>query len=94
MDTYFPDSDVDVLAIGSVMPSVFFGFATIQLKKMHSDKEGSNNGFKSVHFVNSLVSIIDVCVLGVKFDLQYCQAPELVQRYVSSSEYFVIQICV
>jgi endonuclease/exonuclease/phosphatase family metal-dependent hydrolase len=94
MDTYFPDSDVDVLAIGLVIPSVFFGFATIQLKKMHSDKEGSDDGFKGVHFVNSLVSIIDVCVLGVKFDLQYCQAPELVQRYVSSSEFVLFQICV
>jgi exonuclease III len=94
MDTYFPDSDVDVLAIGSVIPSVFFGFATTQLRKMHSDKEGSDDGFKGVNFVNSLVSIIDVYVLGVKFDLQYCQAPELVQRYVSSSEYFVFQICV
>jgi endonuclease/exonuclease/phosphatase family metal-dependent hydrolase len=86
MDTYFPDSDVDVLAIGPVIPSVFFGSATTQLKNMHSDKEGSDDGFKGVHFVNSLVSIIDVCVLGVKFDLQYCQAPKLVQRYVSSSD--------
>jgi poly(A) polymerase Pap1/uncharacterized protein (UPF0248 family)/exonuclease III len=74
MDTYFADSDVDMLAIGSVAPQVFFELATTRLRD-------SDDGFKSVHFVNSLVSIVEVCVLGIKFDLQYCQAPELLERY-------------
>jgi hypothetical protein len=91
MDTYFPASDVDVLAIGSLIPSVFFDCATIQLRKLDSDKDGSDNGFKGVHLVNSLVSIIEVCVMDVKFDLQYCQAPELVKRYVIFSNFSVFQ---
>lgn len=74
MDTYFVDSDVDLLAIGSVHPQVFFDFATTKLQAL-------DNGFKGVHFVNSLVSVIEVCVLGIKFDLQYCQAAELLRRY-------------
>jgi endonuclease/exonuclease/phosphatase family metal-dependent hydrolase len=79
MDTYFADSDVDMLIIGSVAQHVFFDFATAQLRALGTSEE---NGFKGVHFVNSLVSVVEVCVMGIKFDLQYCQAAELVQRYV------------
>jgi endonuclease/exonuclease/phosphatase family metal-dependent hydrolase/2'-5' RNA ligase len=81
MDTYFSDSDVDVLAIASVAPKVFFEHASAQLQELsaHGDDE---NDFKGVHFVNSLVSIIELTARGIKFDLQYCQAPELVDKYV------------
>lgn len=79
MDTWFPDSDVDVLAMGIAAPNAFFDNATTQLQKI-TDENGEE-GFKGLHFVNSLVSIIEVKILGIKFDLQYCQAPELVKRY-------------
>jgi endonuclease/exonuclease/phosphatase family metal-dependent hydrolase len=81
MDTYFADSDVDVLTIGSVPPHVFFDIATTQLRALDT---GGESGFKGVHFVNSLVPVVEVCVLGIKFDLQYCQAAELVRRCVIS----------
>ncbi|KAH9215550.1 hypothetical protein DL95DRAFT_523221 [Leptodontidium sp. 2 PMI_412] len=80
MGTYFADSDVDVLAIGSVNPGVFFEFAGRELRKLDSG-DGDEESFKGVHFVNSLVSIVEVCVLGIKFDLQYSQAEELVRAY-------------
>jgi uncharacterized protein (UPF0248 family)/endonuclease/exonuclease/phosphatase family metal-dependent hydrolase len=76
MDTYFPDSDIDLLVIGSVRPKVCFEFAATELR-------APDNSFKGVHFVNSLVSIIEIHVMGIKFDLQYCQAAELVTRYHS-----------
>ena len=79
MGTYFEDSDVDLLIIGSVSARVFFDIATTQLRTLDARGE---NGFKGVHFVNSLVPVVEVCVLGIKFDLQYCQAGELVRRYV------------
>ncbi|KAH7364764.1 hypothetical protein BKA65DRAFT_573286 [Rhexocercosporidium sp. MPI-PUGE-AT-0058] len=82
MGTYFADSDVDVLAIGAVNPGVFFEFAGRELRKLDNGGEGDDGAsFRGVHFVNSLVSIVEVCVLGVKFDLQYCQAEELVRAY-------------
>ncbi|CZT11238.1 uncharacterized protein RAG0_15436 [Rhynchosporium agropyri] len=80
MGTYFPDSDVDLLAIGSVVPAVFFDFAGRVLVKFNKG-QGEQENFKRVHFVNSLVSIVEVTVNGIKFDLQYCQAEELVRAY-------------
>ena len=80
MNTYFANSDVDVLGIGSVSPAKFFEFAGRELRNLDS---GNGENFKGVHFVNSLVSIVEVNVLGIKFDLQYCQAEELVRAYVS-----------
>lgn len=79
MDTFFTDSDVDILVIGTVAPQAFFDFAGSKLRALHSAGESI---FKGVHFVNSLVSILELAIMGVKFDLQYCQAAELVQRYV------------
>jgi len=87
MDTYFADSDVDVLAIASVSPQVFFDFGPEQLRAHDIGKEGEEGEFKGVHFVNSLVSIIEVNVLGIKFDIQYCQAPELLKRYNPKSPF-------
>ncbi|CZR50360.1 uncharacterized protein PAC_00232 [Phialocephala subalpina] len=82
MGTYFPDSDVDLLAIGSVAPRVFFETATSSLQHINSQPDG---GVKGVHLVNSLVSIMELCVFGIKFDLQYCQASLLLEKYHSPS---------
>jgi 2'-5' RNA ligase/endonuclease/exonuclease/phosphatase family metal-dependent hydrolase len=78
MDTYFPDSDVDILVIGSSPPRSFFEQAVELLRKWKkSESEGET--FR-VHLINSLVQIIEVEIYEIKFDLQYCHAPELVQR--------------
>lgn len=83
MDTYFKDSDMDLLAIGSVAPNSFFDLAVVQLNGIRDGEDG-NDGVKAVHFVNSLVPIIEVVVGGVKVDLQYCQTEEFVHRYHST----------
>ncbi|KAE9376273.1 hypothetical protein N431DRAFT_479585 [Stipitochalara longipes BDJ] len=82
MDTYFADSDLDILAIAAVTPQLFFHFATEQLRVLSSGKERT---FKGIHFVNSLVSIIEADILGIKFDIQYCQAAKLVKQYHSTT---------
>ncbi|KAH8816607.1 2'-5' RNA ligase superfamily-domain-containing protein [Xylogone sp. PMI_703] len=78
MGTYFADSDIDILAIGEVPPHFFFNNVIDQLRKL--DASG-NGGFQGLHFINAVVSIVEVCVMGIKFDLQYCQAAELLERY-------------
>jgi poly(A) polymerase Pap1 len=70
MDTYFSDSDVDVLIIGSLAPTAFFNIATARLKTI-------GECFQGLHYINSLVPVIEVELLGIKFDVQYCQAPQL-----------------
>lgn len=80
MDTYFADSDVDILAIGSALLSAFFQHARVQLRDLAA-RESGGAGFRGIHLVNSLVSIIECAILGVKFDIQCCQAPELLARY-------------
>lgn len=77
METYFTDSDVDILVIATVSPQFFFNFATDQLRAISL---GDKDIFKGIHFVNSLVSIIEVNIRGIKFDIQYCQAAALVKR--------------
>jgi endonuclease/exonuclease/phosphatase family metal-dependent hydrolase len=84
MDTYFADSDIDVLVIASISPQAFFHSASTQLHSLAAAETG-NTEFKGVHFVNSLVSIIELIVMGIKFDVQYCQARELIERYVESN---------
>jgi 2'-5' RNA ligase/predicted nucleotidyltransferase len=79
MDTYFPDSDIDLLVIGAVPPQRFFETAQEQLKTLGGERS-SEDGIKGLHFVNSLVPIIEVVVRGIKIDLQYCQAAELVSK--------------
>jgi 2'-5' RNA ligase/endonuclease/exonuclease/phosphatase family metal-dependent hydrolase len=81
MDTYLANSDLDLLAIGSVAPRQFFESAISRMRAL-ANADSNNDGFKSVQIVNSLVQIIDVIVAGVKVDLQYCQAAELLQRQV------------
>jgi hypothetical protein len=66
-----------LLAIGSVAPSVFFDSAIKQLRGLEKESSGHEDGFKTVQMVNSLVPIIDAVVSGIKVDLQYCQATEL-----------------
>lgn len=81
MDTYLADSDVDVLAIGSVTPRVFFEAAVARLKTLNAAERDEVEGFKAVHFVNSLVPIVEAVLNGIKFDIQYCQASGLVKRF-------------
>ncbi|KAF4633752.1 hypothetical protein G7Y89_g4374 [Cudoniella acicularis] len=82
LGTWFPDSDIDLLVVGSVGTNVFFEAVLRVLRRMGygESEDGDGDGVKAVHFVNSLVPIVEVVVRGVKVDLQYCQAGELVKR--------------
>jgi poly(A) polymerase Pap1/endonuclease/exonuclease/phosphatase family metal-dependent hydrolase len=73
METYFSDSDVDVLVVGSLAPSAFFNVATARLGTV-------GDGLKGLHYINSLVPVIEVEILGIKFDAQYCQAPQILSN--------------
>jgi 2'-5' RNA ligase/endonuclease/exonuclease/phosphatase family metal-dependent hydrolase len=78
MDSYFEDSDVDILVIGSVTSRAFFETVTSGLEVTTATGNTSR-----VHLINSLVQIAETSVNGIKVDLQYCQAPELLEKYVS-----------
>jgi 2'-5' RNA ligase/endonuclease/exonuclease/phosphatase family metal-dependent hydrolase len=80
MGTYFADSDVDVLVIGSIPQAEFFSVATSRLKAIR-ETGSTDDGFRAVHLVNSLVPVIEAVVNGIKVDIQYCQAAELLERY-------------
>ncbi|KAF2418504.1 hypothetical protein EJ08DRAFT_53851 [Tothia fuscella] len=85
IDTYFPDSDIDLLAIGSIPPREFFDLAIAKLRSLERHgRTDSDDGFRAVHYVNSLVPIVETVVQGIKVDLQYCQAIELVKAYHSA----------
>jgi hypothetical protein len=47
------------------------------LKNRASDDD---DGVRAVHYINSLVPIVELVVRGIKIDLQYCQAAELLER--------------
>lgn len=84
MDTHFPDSDVDLLVIGTTTLQSFLDFAEARLRSdIHDNGEDSN--IKEIRLVNSLIPVLKVVIKGVKFDLQYCRAPEVLQRYVSET---------
>jgi predicted nucleotidyltransferase len=76
LGTYLNDSDIDILVIGSTTPQKFFEFAEMRL---HAKEEGNEvSGIRSS--ISSLVPIIKFALRGIEFDLQYCQAPALVER--------------
>lgn len=84
MDTYFHDSDIDALVIGSLSPKTFFEFATARLKLLSSHRstaDDTDTGLRAVHMINSLVPIIEVTLYGIKLDIQYCKAPELLREF-------------
>jgi 2'-5' RNA ligase/endonuclease/exonuclease/phosphatase family metal-dependent hydrolase len=80
MGTYFADSDIDVLAIGSMSPKEFFEIALIQQRNLNDQQLGDDDGIKALHYVNSLVPIVELVLGNIKIDLQYCQATELLGR--------------
>lgn len=72
MDTHFENSDMDVLIIGSVAPKQFFQTSVMRFL--------ANSNAMKTHLVNSLVQNIEVVINGIKIDVQYCQAPEIIKR--------------
>jgi endonuclease/exonuclease/phosphatase family metal-dependent hydrolase/2'-5' RNA ligase len=75
LDTYFRDSDIDVLVIGDVAPRQYF-----DILLTYFTGAGSKAGIAGVHLINSLVQIAEVVINGIKIDVQYCEAKELLER--------------
>ena len=73
LGTYLRDSDVDVLVIGSLPPAAFVNIARTRLATI-------NNSEHELHFINSLVPVIETEIFGIKFDIQYCQANDVLSQ--------------
>jgi endonuclease/exonuclease/phosphatase family metal-dependent hydrolase/2'-5' RNA ligase/predicted nucleotidyltransferase len=81
MNTYFRDSDMDILIIGSASPGAFWECLASAISK--SSEAGTEFGtvLSEFHMIKSLVQIAELTLNGIKVDLQYCSAPELITRY-------------
>lgn len=75
MGVYDKNSDVDCLCLSTISIKTFFQVARQRIKKF-----GEDRGVRVVRFVNAKVPMLELKVGGVKVDLQYCQAPNLVEQ--------------
>jgi len=81
-------SDMDCLCIGSMSPKVFFAVASQRLKK------AASQGVQVLRRVKANTgTMLEVDVRGIKFDLQYCAAGALAQKYVSPSALYLPVLC-
>lgn len=74
LDVYDKNSDVDCLCLSTISIKTFFQVARQRIKKF-----GGDRGVRVVRFVNAKVPMLELKVGGIKMDLQYCQAPNLVE---------------
>lgn len=75
LDVYDKNSDVDCLCLSTISIKTFFQVARQRIKKF-----GGDRGVKIVRFVNAKVPMMELKVGDIKMDLQYCQAPNLVEQ--------------
>ncbi|GJC93886.1 DUF455 domain-containing protein (endonuclease/exonuclease/phosphatase) [Colletotrichum higginsianum] len=76
LGTWSRTSDIDCLCIGSISPRVFFILARQRLRK------SGNPGVRLLRKVKAKTgTMLEVEILGVKCDLQYCQAPSVVEQW-------------
>ncbi|KAL7944527.1 hypothetical protein V8C42DRAFT_325081 [Trichoderma barbatum] len=69
-------SDVDCLCVGNISSKTFFSLAVQKLKK------ASTNGIKILRRVMANTgTMLELEILGIKFDLQYCAAAAIAQGY-------------
>ncbi|ETS83175.1 hypothetical protein PFICI_05051 [Pestalotiopsis fici W106-1] len=69
-------SDVDCLCLGSISPKTFFALATQRLRR------AVTKGVKVLRRVNALSgTMLELEVLGVKMDLQYCASALIAQTW-------------
>ncbi|KAK6219591.1 endonuclease/Exonuclease/phosphatase [Colletotrichum tabaci] len=76
LGTWSRTSDIDCLCIGSISPRVFFILARQRLRK------SGNPGVRLLRKVKAKTgTMLEVEILGVKCDLQYCQAPSVLEQW-------------
>ncbi|GKT50237.1 nuclear poly(A) polymerase 1 [Colletotrichum spaethianum] len=76
LGTWSRTSDIDCLCIGSISPRVFFTLARQRLRK------STDPGVRLLRKVKAKTgTMFEVEINGVKCDLQYCQAPNVVDQW-------------
>lgn len=74
LDIYDKSSDVDCLCLSTISIKTFFQVARQRIKKF-----GGDRGVRVIRFVNSKLPMLELKVGDIRMDLQYCQAPNLVE---------------
>lgn len=74
LDVYDKNSDVDCLCLSTISIKTFFQVSRQRIKKF-----GGERGVRVVRFVDSKVPMLELKIRGIRMDLQYCQAPNLVE---------------
>lgn len=74
LGVYDKTSDVDCLCLSTISIKTFFQVARQRIKRF-----GGSHGVRVIRFVNAKVPMLELKVGGIRMDLQYCQAPSLVE---------------
>lgn len=70
------ESDIDCLCVGNISTKVFFALALSKLRSARHD------GITALRVVRARTgTMLELSVLGIKFDLQYCTASLVAERY-------------
>jgi len=75
LGVYDKDSDVDCLCISTISTKTFFEIARQRIRRF-----GGERGIRLVRFVDAKVPVLEVKAGNIKFDLQYCQAPAIIEQ--------------
>ncbi|KAK2006600.1 endonuclease/Exonuclease/phosphatase [Colletotrichum eremochloae] len=76
LGTWSRTSDIDCLCIGSISPRIFFTLARQRLRK------SGEPGIRLLRKVKAKTgTMLEVEVMGIKCDLQYCQAPSVADQW-------------
>lgn len=72
LGVWTPDSDVDCLCVGNISSKTFFALAVSKIKRAR------NRDVNIIRIVRAKTgTMLELIVLGVKFDLQYCAAAQI-----------------
>lgn len=75
LGVWMAESDVDCLCVGNISSKLFFTMATQRLRK------ASDSGITLLRRVKANSgTMLELDILGVKFDLQYCAASSVVEK--------------
>ncbi|CUS09836.1 unnamed protein product [Tuber aestivum] len=75
LGVYGKDSDVDCLCVSTISTKTFFEIARQRIRRF-----GGERGIRLTRFVDAKVAILELKAGNIKLDLQYCQAPAVIER--------------
>ncbi|RPB03384.1 hypothetical protein L873DRAFT_1826394 [Choiromyces venosus 120613-1] len=76
LGVYDKDSDVDCLCVSTISTKTFFEIARQRIRRF-----GGERGIRLIRFVDAKFPILEVKVGSIKFDLQHCQAPAIIEHW-------------